>query len=132
VRRLHQRLDGAAELIEVDGLEQHRVEARAARVHVRPGESGEGDRDQRFSARMTSQLAHQLDAVHLRHGEVGDDRVDLRRRVEMGEGLEAVPRRQHAGPAGPEVGREHVERVVGVLGDDQREAGQIRQVDRAH
>src|SRR2546422_871487 len=90
------------------------------------------DRGQRSLPRMTSELANQLDAIHVRHGEVGDDRVDPRRRLEVRQRFEAVSRRHHARTAGPEERRQDVERVVGVLGNDQREAGEIRQVDSAH
>src|SRR5947209_14706503 len=73
---------------------------------------------------MPSDSAGELDAVHVGHREVGDDGVDARRRVEIGQGSDSRSRAQDVGSARPQKRGQDLCGIVIVVHDEEGEAGE--------
>src|SRR5207244_2128830 len=117
---------------EVHGLLQERAEASALPTHVLLVEAGDRDDRQRLARWVRAELLSELDAIHVGHGEVRDDRVDLRVRVDVGQRTKARCCRQDMCAAGIEERDEHITRVCGVVDHEQRQVREVRQVALAH
>src|SRR5882762_10130535 len=118
-----QRRDGSAQVVQVDRLLQKGVEILAAEVLLVESRHG-NDRKKGLPRWMPSDSAGELDAVHVWHGEVGDDDVDAWRRVEVGQGSDRRSRTQDVGSARPQKRGQDLHGIVIVVHDEEGEASE--------
>lgn len=79
---------------------------------------------------MASQAPRELNTVHVRHREIGDDGIQLRGCVEIGQTGRGVASDQHAGSTRFEERGQNFQGIVIVIDDQDRHALEVWQAGR--
>lgn len=123
---IHERSDSQAELVEVHRLPQDCMNAGTLRVHVLLVKSGKRDGRNGPSTGMCPDALDEFHTVHARHREVGHNDVDLRLRLDIGQGAQSPTRLENVRAARAKKLAQHAQRVVVVLDGENDEAGEVR------
>jgi hypothetical protein len=98
------RLDNAAEPLKVHGLFYEGVEA-CVQLHIARGVARERNDGHPASPRLGPNPPEEFDTVHLRHGEIGDDHIDIGPSSKAGERSGSIPGGKNPRPASGQVRR---------------------------
>lgn len=129
--RVYDGPDSAAELIEVYRLPEEGIEAASPSVHVLLVETGKRDSRNGMAAWVRPDAGNKLNAVDAGHGKIRDNGVNLVLRVKVRQCGQSTARCQHVRAARSKKLRQDAERVVVIVYDEERKAGEVRQLERA-